>query len=143
MQGRNESRNGKKQAGSAFDHIGEANKLARDYKKEVAASCHVKNSHFFCRGRIAQKHNLLCQIMVLNARVAQQDNLIAGFADGGGEAQTVGARLVGEAFAAILRDQHRARQTGQHDAAIIQLGAAGDRLVGAGIDLLPAAACIG
>ena len=40
--------------------------------------------------------------MRFNARVAEQDNVIAGFANGRGEAEAVGARLIVEAFAAII-----------------------------------------
>ena len=81
--------------------------------------------------------------MGFDARVAQQNHIIAAFADGFGEAQPVGAVLHLEAFAVIGRYQNRARQAGQHNAAVIQLGAAGNRLVGGGFDLCPAFAAIG
>ena len=61
----------------------------------------------------------VAQIMRLNARRAEQDNVIAALANGGGEAEAVGARLIGEAFRAIGRHQNRAGQTRQHNAAIV------------------------
>ena len=60
----------------------------------------------------------VAQIMRLNARRAEQDNVIAALANGGGEAEAVVARLIGEAFRAIYRHQNRAGQTRQHNAAI-------------------------